>query len=291
MRHGRLARAAAAAVAMLVWLGPTLARPEPTPAAHCTASRARFARPAQPSGGVVVPVIVHYMIVVSSRPDGSEPSERRADNQRVRRFGKRIEKHFRPPTGNTSPTRWNVNDLWLPAGIQFHLVRTETCKYLVDEVGAIPVPIPTLPDMELFLRLNGEFNAGDFKGVDVYVWPSFTDQGGFGSPRVSKTGPVERRAGGLWTKAGLFEDEGPYRQPRTLSPTDPGLPFDSVLLIAHELGHFLSLVHRCSLNGPPPRCSNPGTNDQLMSAWADGTALSSGEQDAAKTMLQRMGVD
>jgi hypothetical protein len=239
----------------------------------------------------VVPVIVHYMIVVSSRPDGSEPSERRADNQRVRRFGKRIQKHFRPPTGSASPTRWNVNDVWLPAGIQFHLVHTETCKYLVEEVGAIPVPIPALTDMGLFLRLNGEFNAGDFRGVDVYVWPSFTDQGGFGSPRVSKTGPVESRAGGVWTKAGLFEDEGPYRQPRTLSPTDPGLPFDSVLLIAHELGHFLSLEHRCSLNGPPPRCSNPGTNDQLMSAWADGTGLSSGEQDAAKTMLQRMEVD
>jgi hypothetical protein len=265
---------------------------QPTPALHCKASSETFPRPAQPQGGKLVPVIVRYMIVVASRPDGPEPPERAAENERVRYFGKRVQRHFWPPTGHASPEKWNINDVWRPAGIQFYILRAETCQYLVDEVSSIPLPIPSPADLSQFHRLNELFNAPGFKGVDVYIWPSFNSDGGYGSPRVTDNGPV---AGAVWLKAGVFEIEGPYRKAKTLSPTDPGLPFDTVLLVAHELGHFLKLSHRCAKDGspppPPPICQRPGTNEILMSAWADGTLLKPDEREAAINMLNRMGVD
>jgi hypothetical protein len=261
---------------------------QPPLAPHCKASSETFSRPAQPRGGKLVPVIVRYMIVVASQPDGPEPPERAPENERVRRFGKRVQRHFWPPTGHASPEKWNINDIWRPAGIHFYILRTETCQYLVDQVGSIPLPIPNPDDLSQFHRLNEAFNAPGFKGVDVYVWPSFNSDGGYGSPRVNDTGPV---AGAVWLKAGVFEIEGPYRKAKTLSPTDPGLPFDTVLLVAHELGHFLKLSHRCTKDGPPPICTRPGTNEMLMSAWADGTLLKPDEPETAKRLLNRMGID
>lgn len=253
---------------------------------HCKASASTFTRPARPARGVLVPVIVHYMIVVASRPDGVEPPERREANDLVREHGRKIEAHFAPPTRSPNQRRWNVNDIWLPAGVQFHLLRTEMCQYLVEEVGSIPLPIPSPEDLAQFHRLNRTFNAPGFAGVDYYVWPSFTVSGGYGSPRVSDRRPVMPRPGAAWTNAALLKLQTPY--PPAPPVTHP-LPLDAVLLTAHELGHFLNLDHACDRSGRRRACGPPGSNGILMSFLADGTHLPPDEPERARDTLKRMG--
>jgi hypothetical protein len=272
---------------------PTPAQATPAPEAsapgispHCKASSDTFTQPARPPRGFLVPVIVHYMVVVSSRPDGPEPPERRDQNELVREHGKKIEPHLAPPTRDPDQKKWNVNDIWLPAGIQFHLLRTETCKYLVEEVGAIPLPIPDRTDLTRFHQLNRTFNAPGFSGVDLYVWPSFNKNGGYGSPRVSDRRPPMPQPGAAWINAALLKAQIPY--PPAPPVTHP-LPLDAVLLAAHELGHFLDLDHFCDQSGRRRSCGPPGSNGILMSFIADGTRFVDGDPERAKRTVSRMG--
>ena len=229
-------------------------------AAGCT--RLRTASPPPHVGDDVraLPVILHIM---EPEPASAASPSRVADTLAW------FEALFGEPGGG------DVNRLWLPARIQFHLHRAERCAYrrgAVADLGDDRIPRPVMDDLRLFRAVNDRYNARDVLGVDLYVWPRIDRVSGFSI--ASQTRGAFPGPGAVWTHQLVVGSK-------------------DFLVVAHELGHFLGLTHSCKGPGSTtanpekdpdlgkPECPEFGQSRRLMSALADGEALECEEQRQA----------
>jgi len=244
--------AAVAALAGLVVGAAAWAQPMPGPNA-CRAWPPAFypIDPAErrPRAGnpdeIVVPIAVHFMnadvpdAVRAAAPDDrrdevAPPGARIHDvwtRRRVRQFFK--------PDGL-------VNGFAKAYGVRVAVVHVEECRYNPGrlrgdgrKVDWIFTPLASRPGARrLFEDVNAAHHYRESRAVDVYLWWAVNDgrpglRGYAGSP--ARGGPA------VWTD-------------RLCALTDPDTrPFDTpercAQLIAHEIGHALTLRHVCKLTG------------------------------------------
>jgi hypothetical protein len=157
-----------------------------------------------------------------------------------------------------------VNAIWHKAGIQVKLALVEGCDYAPGTLrkdGAsedvMPWPDATygprseFSGRELYRDVLRRYNPPERRTVNVYIWSALTGSlnGAYGTAPLG-----DDPLAAIWTD---------------VSCADPQLITDCGLLIAHELGHFLTLEHLCRRGMDPdttlPRCrdqsDDPGNED------------------------------
>jgi hypothetical protein len=251
-------------------------------------------RPAPPaSDALTVPVIVHYMTVDTDRVDGSRRASANETNEGVLGGAARLEALFAPPRPAAAPGERGVNDVWVGVGIRLHLVRAERCAFDPPEAQDFSLPAPAFNDLGRLRALSARFNTPGFAGINVYQWPKIRGVGGYASaPRADGPFPGP---GSVWFHVLSLQQTAPL----------PSGWRSNVLLMAHEVGHYLTLRHTCTRGAPVigqpfppahpdrnlPPCPFPGSDPHasLMSDRQDGIVLSVCEQKkvraAARTML------
>jgi hypothetical protein len=231
------------------------------PARECTGLSIGKPKPSFGDEVRTVPVVLHVMT--------PEPPSAGADPSQVPATVRWFEELFR------EAARGPVNELWLPAGIQFYLHRAERCAYLrtaFPDLGDDRIPRPFMDDLTAFRDVNDRYNARDVVGVDLYVWPRIDGVSGFAT--ASQTRGDFPGPGALWTHQLVVGSQ-------------------DFVVVAHELGHFLGLAHSCKAPGSTtanpqkdpdngkPDCPAFGQSSQLMSALADGKGLTCEEMKQA----------
>jgi hypothetical protein len=256
---------------------PALGQPSalPAPAAGCRALDRTLPALSAAPGTLVVPVIIHFMVLdldsvpreVSFNADANHVAE-------VLTTAPEMEKLFAAPAPGVLRKHQNVNHVWAPFKIHFALARAERCDFTWEDVSKVPVPGPALTDLTRFRALARRFNTPGFKGLNVYQWPKIAGgAGAYGfTPRADGAFPGP---GAVWFHVPSLVDSDPGPPPN---------PRPTVLLLAHEIGHFFTLKHTCTFSREPgfPDCPPPGSSGELMSAFADGTGLSECERRKAR---------
>ena len=288
----RLFAALALAVSLSVSTAAAAGEPGP-PAAGCEV----LARPAPPPAAgdsLALPVVIHYMTVDGGGLEGAGRARADAMNASVLSSAAPLEALFAPPRPAGPVGERSVNDVWGGSGIRLIVVRAERCVFDPQDAGGVPLPAPSFADLSRLRALSRRFNTPGFGGINLYQWPQIQGLiGGYASaPRAEEPFPGP---GAVWFHVASVTAVAPF----------PSGWMSHVLLMAHEIGHYLTLRHTCTRGAPvigqpfPPNhpdrdlppCPIPGTdpNASLMSDRQDGIALSPCEQKraraAARTML------
>lgn len=276
----------AGALGALLVTAPWSARGQtvPAPAAGCHILDGTFAAMPAPSGTVVVPVIIHYMALdLSSVPPGTSFDAEANHVAEVLKPGKKkeLEDLFAPPEPGVHPDEQNVNHVWDRFGVRLAVIRTERCEFTWADVGKVPVPAPKPADLALLRAVAHRFNTPGFHGLNLFQWPKIGSSiSGYGStPRAD--GPFPG-AGAVWFHVSTLSD---------IEPGKPPNPRSVVRTMAHEVGHFFTLTHRCTnrLDEPEvPSCPERGTSGMLMSSFSDGIGLNDCEERKARQGVKKV---
>lgn len=171
---------------------------------------------------VSLPVVVHYMRTGSGR----DAEGQFTPQMLVELFG----------------ASGTVNAIWRQASVRLYLHGFERCDIRFEDFGLeenanaeVDSPARSAEGKERFRRINQRYNTPGFRGVDLYVWPGITSEGGYGDRWLDAKERL--RAGAAWIDTDCVDNN----------------PRDCDLLLAHEIGHFLGLCHSCTLGDPIPR--------------------------------------
>ena len=176
------------------------------------------------AGALTIPTIVHLMMV-----DDPRFSE---ENGKVKETEELLPKLLAPADHEGS-----VNAIWNVAGLQFTRNRVESVQYTLQDIGlterdvrkeGLEIPGTCDPtrerDRQIFRAIQQKFGTKTFLGLQVFIWP-LIDVGG-GCAMSDPGGTV----GAVWLEAPSLRDPTGFR------------------LMAHEIGHFLTLQH---IDSPP----------------------------------------
>lgn len=175
----------------------------------------------------------------------------------------------------------SVNAVWAPAGILFFLQRLEDCEYSLDDFPVQPAPTPPpaasgeevmpwpMGDCQTRFRLiNAAYNSADVRGIDVYLW--------------------SKLEGAVLGYAATHKSEWPSPGPGAAwidrKCVGGALNRFCERVLAHEMGHFLSLCHICATPATTPpqdrgRCGFcPGVTPECSTAH--GSLLMRDDQKA-----------
>jgi hypothetical protein len=201
-----------------------------------------------------IPTIVHLMIVDDPRF--------RENNTEVKETEELLPRLLAPADHERS-----VNAIWKVAGLHFTLVHTKSVPYTLQDIGLTEQDVreegnevpgtcdPTRErDRQIFRAIQQKFGTQKlgtkpFLGLQVFIWARI-DVGG-GCAMSDPGGTV----GAVWLEAPSLHDPTGFR------------------LMAHEIGHFLTLRH---VDSPP---DGPKL---LMSRDFRGTVLTQDEIAQAK---------
>jgi len=191
------------------------------------------------NGLLVVPIILHMMMadVPSDRPHWP-------NNPRPVWTPDKVDQQFAPETGL-------VNRIWRRAGLRIAVVRVDACPYSPaylrpDRKATVVVPVPGEgPEWDRYYhRVNHIFNARDTRALNVYLW---VKTGTGGESIYYGTSPRQETAA-VWTDIMCVLPE----DPSTPELEHKMLPGTCARLLAHEIGHALTLPHTCKAGSPPP---------------------------------------
>ncbi len=174
---------------------------------------------------VTIPTIVHLMLA----DDTPLPKH----NEQVRK----TEEVF-PQLLSSADHDKSVNAIWKSAVVQFKLDRTDTVRYRLKDFGLKAQEVseegeeitiacsgpPTEAEERVFLAMQERFGSRDFRGLQVFVLARVLTTGGenIGGCAMSQPGGT---IGSAWLDAPSVTDPAGFR------------------ILAHEIGHFLSLPH------------------------------------------------
>jgi hypothetical protein len=282
------------ALALAATIGVSAAAGEPGPPAAGCEVLARPAPASAPADLLTLPVIIHYMTLDEDGLEADRRMRAEAMNESVLASAVALEALFAPPRPAAPAHERGVNDVWGVFGIRLVVVRAERCVFDPQDAGGVPLPAPSFRDLSRLRALSARFNTPGFGGINLYQWPQIQGFiGGYASaPRADGPFPGP---GAVWFHVASVTTVAPF----------PSGWMSHVLLMAHEIGHYLTLTHSCTRGEPVigepfpadhpdrnlPTCPIPGTDPHasLMSDRQDGITLSPCEQKraraAARTML------
>jgi hypothetical protein len=196
-----------------------------------------------------IPTLIHLMVV-----DAPQFHE---SNMRVVAVEQSMPELLAPP----GPVR-SVNSIWAPAGLRFELDGTRTVPYRPEDIGLTPeeleeegleIPGQCNPESEheqrIFRAIQERFGQRGFRGLQVFIWAHIAAGGG-----CAMSQPAGAAVGAVWL------------EPHSLAGAA------GVRLMAHEIGHFLTLRHVEQDSGPK----------RLMTEDARGTHLIADELTRAR---------
>jgi hypothetical protein len=211
-------------------------------------------------GVLTLPTIAHLMVVDDHRFV--------EDNTEVTKAGERLRRLLARPA---SPDfQESANFIWAAALLEFALEIVDTKQYRLQDVGLTERDIARegheIPcgcdhrnprDRNFFADIQRRFGKAGFRGLQIYVWWNLQAGGGFALSEVG------RESGAVWLEALTLRERG--RGPQRL--------------VAHELGHFLTLQH------PAPPLEN---SRRLMTPEYEGPELTPEEITRAAAHARRV---
>ena len=252
MTRGRLLGVALAGLALAA--SAAAGQPMPGPDA-CLAWPATFfpidpeerrPRPGRP-GEVVVPLAIHFMN--ADVPDSIRAAASADDRDKIAPPGGRVHDVWtKPRVRQFFKSDGLVNDFLRALDVRAAVVHVEECRYRPGrlrgdgrQVDWIFTPLASHAGARrLFEDVNVRYRFTETPAVDVYLWWGVNDGRpslrGYGASKV-KGGPA------VWTD-------------RICALTDPetrlfDTPARCAQLLAHEIGHALTLRHVCKMTGGP----------------------------------------
>lgn len=276
--------------------GPAKAQPMPGPDA-CRTWPADFyridpdeqkPRPGRPDE-VVVPLAIHFMN--ADVPDSVRAAASADDRDRIAPPGARVHdvwtrrrvRQFFKPDGL-------VNGFARALGARVAVVHVEECRYAPGrlrgddkKVDWIFTPVSSHSGgRRLFEDVNAKYHHRASAAVDVYLWWAVND----GRPGLRGYGASKVRGGpAVWTD-------------RLCALTDPetrvfDTPARCAQLVAHELGHALTLRHVCKLTETErdPDADLPNVCDAADTKWLmhpsfKGKLVSSAEKQQVRESVR-----
>jgi hypothetical protein len=239
----RIAGVIALAAAMLLATGGgALAQPDAT-AIACSAIPGYPVEGHPPvregNGLLVLPLVLHVM-------EANVPSDdpRGLSSARSVWTPDKVDQHF-------APERGLVNRIWNTAGIRVAVMRVDACPYAPaylrpDKKATVIVPVPGEgPEWDRYYHeVNERYNARDVKALNVYLWVKT----GTGGSSIYYGSSTRQETAAVWIDMMCVFPE---------NPATPGidhvmLPPTCARLIAHEIGHALTMPHTCKDGSPPP---------------------------------------
>lgn len=196
--------------------------------------------PSRDSNGLlVVPIILHMMMA-----DVPSDNPHWPNSPRPVWTPDKVDQQFAPEEGL-------VNKIWRRAGLRIAVVRVDACPYSPaylrpDKKATVIVPVPGEgPEWDQYYhQVNHIFNARDNKALNVYLW---VKTGTGGQSTYYGTSPRQETAA-VWTDIMCVLPENPS----TPEIERKMLPETCARLLAHEIGHALTLPHTCKVGSPPP---------------------------------------
>jgi hypothetical protein len=214
-----------------------------------------------PDAVLALPTIVHLMVVDLTVVD---TPKLRKNNKKVQDIEGEL-----PGLLASAEHPKSANAIWKPAGLRFDLDRTRTVQYKPQDIGltlqeledeGLEIQGECNPDSQhdqrVFRTIQEKFGTAGFRGLQVFVWAKI-DAGG-GCAMSHPAGIV----GAVWLEAHSLADPTGFR------------------LMAHEIGHFLTLRHVEPAPGPKRLMTKNflGTHltaDELAQAKAQALAVMS----------------
>lgn len=217
------------------------------------------------SGRVTIPTLVHLMV--------NEDPRFNDNNSQVLEVADLLPGLL---AGEGSPLyQKSVNFIWKVADVAFSLAGHDTCPYTAKDIHAEDNEVPgechpAEQDPALFRALQRKFGHAGFRGLQVYVWWNLQAGGGCGL--ANRRPAPHGRLGGESSPGAVFLEAIALVGELADRPNE--------LLMAHEIGHFLGLLH------PDPPVDS--ASKRLMHPGFPGPILTQGEVHDAKTEAQRL---
>lgn len=236
---------------------------------------------------MVVPVAIHFMN--ADVPDSIRAAAGEDDRDRIAPPGVRVHDVWtRPRVRQFFKSDGLVNALLRPLDVRVAVVLVEECRYQPgrlrgdgQRVDWIFTPLASRAGARrLFDDVNAKYRFAAMPSVDVFLWWSVVD----GRPNLRGYGASPVKGGpAVWTD-------------RICALTDPATRlFDSpercAQLLAHEIGHALTLRHVCKATGgsrDPDADLDVGVCDVADTKWLmhplfKGKRVSEKEKQQVKT--------